>query len=265
MKSLKKYLEKQGDEIDTLLKKPKEAYTPETFHKLRVEIKKLNACFELINFCSKDFKRKNTFKPFKLIFRQAGRIRELQIEEATLKKYFLTNMLKGYRNNLKQVRLKEKEKYFSIVNKKFAAQLKKTIYKMEPFIMQVDKRKVNSYTKEKRKIIEKIIQQKTLKTPQLHLLRKELKKFNFNQRSLGLKKANETLPKKDVLPELLGKWHDCQVIIEHLKKAMETAEMNPKERSQLEKVKTKISSESDEFLNKINATIPTSEFFSAQC
>ena len=39
-----------------------------------VEIKKLNALFELINFCDKDFKRKKTFKPIKEIFQQAGAV-----------------------------------------------------------------------------------------------------------------------------------------------------------------------------------------------
>jgi hypothetical protein len=31
-------------------------------------------------------------------------------------------------------------------------------------------------------------------------------------------KQDQKLSKQDVLPKLLGKWHDCQVIIKHLKK-----------------------------------------------
>ena len=44
--------------MNFLLKKSTRAYTPTTLHKLRVEIKKLNSFFELIHFCSKDFKWK---------------------------------------------------------------------------------------------------------------------------------------------------------------------------------------------------------------
>ena len=93
MKAPTKYLKKREDAINFLLEKPTRAYTIDTFHKLRVEINKLNAFFELINFYSKDFKRKKTFKPFKLIFRQAGKVRELQVEEAILRKYFLNNFI----------------------------------------------------------------------------------------------------------------------------------------------------------------------------
>jgi hypothetical protein len=96
---------------------------------------KKNALFELINFCSKDFKRKKLFKPFKLIFRLAGKVRELQVEEAMLKKYFTGNLLTDYRNSLKKLRLQEQENYFTIRNKKFAAQLKKRIAKL-PLLLQ---------------------------------------------------------------------------------------------------------------------------------
>jgi len=47
-------------------------------------------------------------KPLKLIFRQAGKVRELQIEEAMLRKYFINNLLKDYRASLKKLRLKDK-------------------------------------------------------------------------------------------------------------------------------------------------------------
>ena len=68
MKALKKYLKKRKSAITFLLEKQQESFTPDTFHTLRLEIKKLNALFDLVNFCSKSFKQKKTFKPFKLIF-----------------------------------------------------------------------------------------------------------------------------------------------------------------------------------------------------
>jgi len=58
VKALTEYFKNREDAISFLLQKSARAYTPVTFHKLRVEIKKVNAFFELINFCSKDFKRK---------------------------------------------------------------------------------------------------------------------------------------------------------------------------------------------------------------
>ena len=261
MKVLTKYFKKRKNAINFLLEKPKRAYTPDTFHKLRVEIKKLNSFFDLINFCSKEFKRKKTFKPFKLIFRQAGKVRELQVEEAMLKKYFLNNLLKNYRDGLKKLRLKEQEDFFSIANKKFAACLKKTYHEIVPFFTQTDKKKVNSYMEKKQKKIEKLLSQNNLQTPQVHALRKRLKKFHYNRKSLNLEKQNMPLTRKDVLPELLGKWHDLQVIIRHLKKAMDTCGINPTEVSQLEIVKAKFSSDSELLFGKINIALPTSGIF----
>ena len=261
VKELTKYLKKWEDAINFLLEKTPRAYTSGTFHKLRVEIKKIHAFFELINFCSKDFKRKKTFKPFKLIFGQAGKVREIQVEEAMLKEYFLNDLLKNYKDSLKKLRLKEQEDFFWIVTKKFDARLKKTYREIVPFLKKMDKKKVKSYMEKKRKKIEKLLNQNTLQTPEVHELRKRLKKFHYCWKILNLEKQNKPLPKKDVLPELLGKWHDCQVIIRHLKKVMDTVGINPKEVSQLEKIKTKISSDSQLLFKKIHASIPASEFF----
>ena len=260
MKLKEKYLKKRRNVINSLLEKPKRLYTPATFHKLRVEIKKLNAFFDLIKFCSKDFKQKKTFKPFKLIFNQAGKVREFQVEEAMLKKYFRDNLLAGYSNSLKKLRLQEQKDYFSIANKKLASELKKRYRVIVPFIAHMDKKKVRNYMKKKKNKIEKLLSQDTLETPQIHALRKRLKKFNYNRKSLNLDKQEKSLLNKDVLPELLGKWHDCQVVIKHLKKSMNTTGINPKEVTQCETVKANISSDSQDLFNKIKAAIHTSNF-----
>ena len=263
MKPLIKYFKNREDAINFILKKSTRAYTPITFHKLRVEIKKLNAFFELIHFCSKDFKRKKIFKPLKLIFRQAGKVRELQVEEVMLRKYFPNNLLKDYKDSLQKLRLKEQEDFFLIANKRFVARITKTHREILPFLTKTDKKKVNSYMEKKKKKIENLLSQNTLQRPQLHSLRKQLKKFHYSRESLNLKRENKPLPKKDVLPDLLGKWHDLQIIIRHLKKAMDTYRRNPKEVDQLEKIKAKFSSDSELLFNKINVAIPTSEF--SQC
>lgn len=260
MKALTKYFKNRKVTINFLLEKPARAYTPATFHKLHVEIKKLNAFFKLLKFCSKDFKRKKVFKPFKLIFRHAGMVRELQVEETMLEKYFINNLLKEYKNSLKEFHLKERKDFFSILNKTFVARLKKKYGEIVPFLKKMDRRKVNIYLKKHRNKIKKLLRQDTLKTSQVHTLRKRLKKFNYNLKSLNLEKQHKLPPKKDVLPEFLGKWHDCQVIIRHLKEAMDTVKVNPKEISQLKKIKAKIFSDSQLLFKKINAAIRVSEF-----
>lgn len=260
MKALTEYFKKRKKAINFLLAKPKRLYSPATFHKLRVELKKLDAFFDLIKFCSKDFKQKQTFKPFKLIFNHAGKVRELQVEELILKKYFLNNLLTAYRNSLKKLRLQEQKDYFSIANRKLTSELNKSYDKIVPFLAQMDKKKVKSYMKKKKNKIEKLLSQGTLQTPQVHALRKRLKKFNYIRKSLNLDKQEKSLRSKDVLPELMGKWHDCQVVIKHLKKSMDTIGINPKEVTQSEIIKTKLSSDSKALFSKINAAIHVSNF-----
>ena len=260
MKLNAKYLKNRRDAINSLLEKPKRLYTPATFHKLRVELKKLDAFFDLIKFCSRGFKHKKTVKPFKLIFNHAGKVRELQVEEAMLKKYFLDNLLTEYSDSLKKLRLQEQKDYFSIANKKLASELKKKYREILPFVAQMDKKKVKNYMKKKKNKIEKLLSQGTLETQQAHALRKRLKKFNYNRRSLNLGKQEKSLSNKDVLPELLGEWHDCQVVIKHLNKSMNTIGINSKEGTQCETVKANISSDSQELFKKINAAIHTSNF-----
>ena len=253
MKGLKKYLNNRQEAIDLILKKPKQLYTAETFHKLRVEIKKLRALFELINHCASEFKKDKNFAPFKLIFRQAGKVRELQVEEAMLKKHFKTNLLKEYKAHLKKLKLEEQEKYFSIINKKevkiLAPQYSHTIY----YLKEVNEKKATRYLKKKRLKIGKIIRQKMLSKIQLHELRKKLKTFNYNLKMLDLLNKNKSIHKKNILPELLGKWHDCEITIGNLKKEIKNA--NIKEKDQLNKIGSKISSESKILLNKIKSAL----------
>ena len=260
MKLKAKYLKNRRDAINSILEKPKRLYATATFHKLRVEIKKLNAFFDLIKFCSKDFKQKKTFKPFKLIFNHAGKVRELQVEEAMLKKYFRNNALPGYRNTLQKLQLKEKNDYFSVVNKKLESKLKKRYTEIALFVALLDEKKINNYMQKKQNKIEKLLSQESLRTPQVHALRKQLKKFNYNRRSLNLENQKKSLINKDVLQDLLGNWHDCQVVIQHLKKSMSAIGINQQDLIQSETIKTNISSACQELFNKINVAINTSNF-----
>ena len=261
MKALKKYLKKRENAINLILEKRQQFYTADTFHELRVEIKKLNALFHLIDYCSKEFKAKKTFKPFKLIFRQAGKIRELQIEEAILKKHFSFNTVKEYRNHLKKLRIKEQEYFFSITNNNFIKGLKKKYRIIIPLLTKANKKKTANYMSIKKAKIKKLLHQKALKTKQVHALRKRLKEYQYNQKSLNLEPPKNPISNKDVLPELLGKWHDYQVIIRHLKKAIDSGEINPKESSQLKNIKAALISKREKLFNKINTSLPILDFF----
>lgn len=259
--ALKKYLKRRAKAITAILQKPSRAYTVATFHKLRVEIKKLNALFQLVNDCSEDFKRKKTFKPFKSVFRQAGEVRELQLVEAMLKKYNFKSSLKVYLNGLKKLRVKDQRDFFLIISKKFLAKLKKTYLDVIPFLNEPDRKQVNQYMEKKRKIIETLFGQVSLNAEHVHELRKQLKQFYYNRKSLALLKQSKQPSETDELLELLGKWHDKQVIIGHLQKAMDADGVKQKEVTRLKDIKAKLSSDSEMLFTKIYTALPVSEFY----
>jgi CHAD domain-containing protein len=264
MKSIKKYLKKRIETIDFLLNVPKRFYTISTFHQLHLEIKKLNALIDLIDFCSKDFNRKKIYKPFKRIFHQAGKVRELQVEEAMMKKYLRIVFLKEYNNSLKQQRIKEQKKFFSIANKKFVVLLKRKYSEILPYLSQIEENRVNRFMEMRRERIEKLLNQNPLPPTKMHLLRKQIKRFNYNRKYLNTREENCQSSEWDVLPDLLGKWHDSQNFVEYLESAKDAAGVNPEAVQQLERIKSNVISDTDILLYKINKAIPKSEFFRKQ-
>ena len=112
----------------------------------------------------------------------------------------------------------------------------------------------------KRIKIEKLLSQNTLKNKQMHLLRKRLKEYQYNQKSLNFSKQNKLISDMDVLPELLGEWHDYQVTINHLKKGINSGQINPTVNNQLENIKALFIFKREFLLNKINTALLNSLF-----
>lgn len=254
MNKLKKYLKSREESILFILKKPRRLYTAGTFHKLRVDIKKLNALNDIIKYCSPGFKRKKIFSLFKQIFRQAGKVRDIQIEEAMLKKYFKANLLKEYRSGLRQLRLKEQDTYFEIINKKTLKNVNKSSRAIQSFIGDVNKKKAHKYLDNKRVEIAGLLNQNHLAKAQAHELRKRLKIVNYNQKIISFKK-NDTMQQLESLTELLGKWNDGQVTIRNLKKAIKDSSINTHEINQLKEIKTLITSDNEKLFSQIKQTV----------
>jgi CHAD domain-containing protein len=260
MKGLKKYLKKRKSAIISVLEKQQDSFTADTFHTLRLEIKKLKALFDLINSCSKNFKQKKIVKPFKLIFRNAGKIREIQVEEALLEAHFSSDFVIQYRNDLKKIETEKLNNFFLVINSSFAEKLEKKFLKITAAVAKTNKKLANRYMEKKRAEIEKLLYKKVLTNKQMHALRKRLKAYQFNQQILDHTKKNKLLSKKNVLPELLGEWHDYQTVIQHLKKAINSGEISPNESNELENVLATFTFKSRLLFNEINTNLPNSLF-----
>ncbi|MES2139717.1 MAG: CHAD domain-containing protein [Bacteroidota bacterium] len=253
---LKKTFKKRTETIDSLLVKPVYRFTLEDFHQLRTEIKKLKAHYKLVNFCSKKFEWKKQFKSFRSIFKQAGKVRELHVEEASLKKYVVYKGLKKYIQNLKKVRLEERRKFFLMINANLRNRLKSPNEKVISLIETIKKKDTKTYLNKKKKQIKNLIFGKELKVEKAHELRKLIKDFYYNIKSLNFPKQIKLLKETEAFQNLLGKWHDCQVTREHLNETLEDkTAMGPSEIKQLKKVKTKLTSDCRILFKKINTSI----------
>lgn len=253
---LKNNLIARTNAIDALLEKPVQKFTVEDFHKLRVEIKKLKAQFKLVIFCSKKIGWKKHFQPFQSVFQQAGKVRELQVEAASLKKYAIYKGLKTYIENLKKARQKEMFVFLLLINKDLKSRLKKSKKMVLSLIETISKKDAEKYLNKKRKQIGSLISGKQLKIKNAHELRKQIKELYYNIKSLNFPNQIKLLKETERFQNMLGKWHDCEVIKQHLNEAMEDkTAMGPSEIKQIKRIKVKLSSDCKILFKKINTAI----------
>lgn len=255
MKALETYFNNRKKALYLILEKAPDSYTVETFHELRVEIKKLKALFELIAFCYKKFKSRKTFKPFRTIFKEAGRIRELQLEQTILEEQPNFHLLKKYPNRLKKQEIKKTKNFFSIANKRLIKKLKGKYRKVICLIIQINKKKLNRYKNKTRKEIKKLIRRNTFKKIQIHDFRKRLKVYLYNEKIGNPIQQNKLVQDKNMLSAMLGEWHDYEVINIHLKKIISFYKTNSNERKHLKRIKATVTTKEELLFNKINATL----------
>jgi CHAD domain-containing protein len=260
MKELVTYFKTRESALNLILEKAPDSYTVETFHELRVEIKKLKALFELIAFCSKKFKSRKTFKPFRTTFKEAGKIRELQLEQTILEEQPYFSLLKEYPNQLKKLEIKEIQKFFLFANKSLIKKLKEKYPIIIDFLAKTGKKKVNRYRNITRKEIKKLIRRNTFKKIQIHDFRKRLKVYEYNEKIGNPNQQNKLILDKNMLSAMLGEWHDYEVAILHLKKTIPSYKTNSKERKHLKNIKAVLSLKRELLFHKINATLPCKTF-----
>lgn len=258
-KSYLKFFKKITKTINSLLSKPVQEYANEDYHRLRVEIKKLNALLNCLQFCSKKFKRKKYFKPFQKIFRQAGKIRELQLQESMLKKK-PEHSIEHYLSSLEKRIRRGQKKFASQVHKKSRKKIKKSFRKIEPFLTKMNDRKVAEFMQNERKKIKRLMQQKSLATEDIHEIRKCLKVDYYNRKIHPLPEPN-VLNEEDQFLELLGNWHDCRILNDQLEQLIIKEEIYPTELNALLQIHADVSLDADVLFKEINLWIEKNKAF----
>jgi len=251
---LSKYYNKLTKNIDKKLKKSQRKYKEQDYHKLRVSIKKLEALLYLVKFCLKDFKEKKYFKPVKKVFKQSGRVREFQLEASALENY-KRYAVQYYLADLKERVNTEKQKFNLLVNKHLKKKIEKSFKHIHPFAKDVKAGKANAFMIKERNELNDLIQQKFLNPKQVHELRKKLKVEFYNRKAFL--QGSDNLEEENNFQELLGKWHDCRILNDHLETAIIKDKINPAELKKLFEIDKEILCESENLLNEINTRIKT--------
>lgn len=76
------------------------------FHDLRVEIKQVRALFNMVSYLDPEFKKKRRFRNFKKLFKAAGIVRDVHVQQEILK-YVEKGLSKEYRQYARYLREKE--------------------------------------------------------------------------------------------------------------------------------------------------------------
>ncbi|TDD76004.1 CHAD domain-containing protein [Flavobacterium caseinilyticum] len=264
MKALESYFQKQASTIHLLMDQESRSFTADTFHQLRVEIKRVKALVDLIAFCSKKWNPKKTFKPFKVIFKQAGKVREIQLQLALLEEQPSFNSLKGCRKHYKKKLKRALEKFFTVTNSGTSGKLRKKHRIIIARFLQIGKKKQRRYMAVKRQEIKKMLRQNTIKKKQIHTFRIRLKVYDYNEKIMKYPEQNKGIAARNRLMELLGHWHDFQVSILQIKKATRNCASDSNEIELLENIKSTFISKRNVLYDQINTALKQQHFLDAE-
>jgi len=215
----------------------------------------MNAFAKLPGHCSKEFRKKKLLKPLKLIFKQAGKIRELQIELEQIEKYDTAQLLIKYRTFIAQQMKQEQCAFFSLIDDSFFKRLTKSVKSIRLYLPSVQKKKIMAFMEHERTKIAQLIGQDDYEVATLHKLRKQLKNYFYNLKIQDKLMVQESYAKMADILELLGEWHDSQLVVKRFEHAIFTASLPSSEIGQLENLSVRLSFEKDLLYREFKARL----------
>ena len=230
--SLQKYTEKRFETLNQLLSKPILKNSVDTFHQIRIEIKKLYAISRFLQHNKIKFLHKKTMSTLELIFSTTGKIREIQVGLQLIKAAFPE--LKTH--EIVKILKKRSEKYqsdFTKKNLKYEEIDKNSIAKD----IEIDKSNLTKYMTLLQESKNQIVKGPKELPSMIHKLRVNLKDAAYLSKWLPAEIPNEK-DKKFILE--LGEWHDLVSLRKLILKTLTKKEFNELNTNQLIHVTEKI-------------------------
>jgi CHAD domain-containing protein len=256
MEILLDYWNKRRSKLKFLIRTPKRKFSQKRFHALRVELKKLKAFLLLLGFGDADFEPKKFHKPFRTLFSQAGKVRELQIEKEIVKVYGQNQSIPAFLKSLDQKIRKERGVFFANRNLKLNSVLEKRLKSLKPQVKNLKKVDFAPYFKNLLEEIEGILAVGKLEDSTGHLLRKKLKTLKYTLESIRKPSSSAVPPALEELVSLLGNWHDLIRVNELLLEELESSPIEAEELIAIHQIRQKITVAIQELVVEINRKIP---------
>ena len=225
--------------------------TKEGVHELRIEIKKVKALLMFLRWGQHKFQAQKYYRPFKAIFKKAGDVRTLQIESEILQRY-ISDSSDSYLAVTHQQIFEKTEDLKKMFKSDILRKLRQHKREISYALKMITEKRMRRFLKLKVKKLERLLEDYIFKEQRLHIIRKNFKRFYFIVKMAYPKAA---LPEPwNRLLELLGEWHDNQVVIEHLRKAIYCSQFTQDEIDRLCAVRREMIEHRESLLLKIVRT-----------
>lgn len=227
-KILLNYFQKHRDIFLENIKTTKENFDVDAIHDFRVSVKRIRAIFRFLEKINPEkYSCRKNIKELRNLFKSSGQMRDMQVQLL---------LLENYEKRL-NISLKEFTKYLKINKKEGKKQLKKALRNFSPNILDeneilITKIQKNKGDKKLLKILQEFVKQRFVEIKSLslkldsvektHKIRIALKETSYilniiKQYKKAEGEANFSLKEIKQLGEILGIWHDCEVMKFHLK------------------------------------------------
>jgi len=218
--------------IASILQQKHQDFNVDSIHVLRVELKQLNLILSVIKASDNRLKYKKQFNHLRQIFKQAGKIRELQLVILQLnfwkEKYSISTLISIKNIELKQaklgfIKMNKVSIHYKNIEREIISQLEKS-NNSNKFLKKIKPKINNAFDEISKLKINKEVQIE-LKELALHKLRINTKKLiNYLKFYNEVEKENQ-IDKLVEINNLLGEWHDLVVLKYHVLKYLQN---NPK-------------------------------------
>jgi CHAD domain-containing protein len=251
--TFEQYFRKRLKTIRKRLILPVEAFTPMVFHRLRVEIKRINALMALIAFHHTDFPRQKYFRPFRRLFKRVGNIRDSQVEAELIERYGLRARKGAYWKALQ----KRQHQYWKAFRRwdlsRLLKQMNRSAKQLSPYLKRLSETQWQQYLLKTRQSVREQLARRSPSEDQLHDVRKTLKELFYNatilpSTPLMIKSEMEQM---NALQDLLGNWHDQYVTLARIKRACRQISLTDRQRRRLNRIRKTLHAEKDALLARI--------------